>query len=133
MNETFESVHRSFLSVAGVKNDEEFFSKAQSQFQTFQNTIKSGIDDLNEEVSLMWKLLCSMLANANLYWMILQTKPLQTQAQDLVKAFIARIDEVGNELKAKNPELFSGDTKKLQVSSNKSNRCFFRLEIQNLN
>lgn len=50
-------------------------------------------------------------------YFFLQTKPLQGQAQDLVKAFVAKIEDVGKELKAKNPELFSGDTKKLQVSS----------------
>lgn len=47
----------------------------------------------------------------------LQTKPLQGQTQDLIKAFTAKLEEVGKELKAKNPELFSGDTKKLQVST----------------
>lgn len=65
----------------------------------------------------------------------LQTKPLQGQTQDLVKAFISKIDEVGKELKAKNPELFSGDTKKLQVSSfiypvivdGFNRNCFFSL------
>lgn len=93
-NETFEAFHKSFLNIAGVKSDDEFWAKSKSNFDTFQNTITSTAKDLNE-----------------------QTKPLQTQTQDLVKAFVAKITEVGEELKAKNPELFSGDAKKLQVSN----------------
>lgn len=54
LNETFETIHRSFLSVAGVGSDAEFLQKAQGQFDTFQNTIKSGVDQLNEEVFLLW-------------------------------------------------------------------------------
>lgn len=53
LNETVESVHRSFLTIAGVGSDAEFFSKAQAQFDTFQNTIKSGVEQLNEEVRSM--------------------------------------------------------------------------------
>lgn len=55
LNETAESIHRSFLTVAGVGSDAEFLQKAQSQFDTFQNTIKSTASDLNEEVCLMRK------------------------------------------------------------------------------
>lgn len=55
LNETVESVHRSFLTIAGVGSDEEFFSKARTQFDTFQNTIKSGVDQLNEEVGSVVK------------------------------------------------------------------------------
>lgn len=54
--------------------------------------------------------------NVSILFFSVQVKPLQTQTQDLVKAFVAKVTEVGDELKAKNPELFSGDTKKLQVS-----------------
>lgn len=51
LNETAESVHRSFLTIAGVGSDEEFFTKARAQFDTFQNTIKSGADEIIEEVN----------------------------------------------------------------------------------
>lgn len=101
-NETFEAFHKSFLNIAGVKSDDEFWAKSKSNFDTFQNTITSTAKDLNE-----------------------QTKPLQTQTQDLVKAFVAKITEVGDELKAKNPELFSGDAKKLQVSIKYFDRYIF--------
>lgn len=51
-----------------------------------------------------------------------QTKPLKGKAEELYKAFSAKVTEVTNELKAKNPELFSGDTKKLQEVAERSLR-----------
>lgn len=38
------------------------------------------------------------------------------KAEELFKAFSTKVTEVIDELKAKNPELFSGDAQKLQVS-----------------
>lgn len=42
---------------------------------------------------------------------------MQGKAKEFFQAFTAKITEVTDDLKAKNPELFSGDSKKLQVSS----------------
>lgn len=51
-NETFEAFHQSVLSVAGVKSDAEFWGKVQGDFKTFENSVKSGLDNLYEEVSI---------------------------------------------------------------------------------
>lgn len=45
---------------------------------------------------------------------------MQGKAEELFKAFTAKVTEVTDELKAKNPELFSGDTKKLQEVAERS-------------
>lgn len=50
LNDTLDSVHQSFLTIAGVKSDEEFFAKARGHIDTLQNTITSTVNDLNEEV-----------------------------------------------------------------------------------
>lgn len=49
-NETFEQFHRSFLNIAGVNNDAELWGKAQDLFKTFETTLRSSVNDLNEEV-----------------------------------------------------------------------------------
>lgn len=41
---------------------------------------------------------------------------MQGKAEELFKTFSAKVDGVMADLKAKNPELFNGDTTKLQVS-----------------
>lgn len=42
-------------------------------------------------------------------------KPLKGKAEELFKTFTTTVNGVVADLKAANPELFSGDTKKLQV------------------
>lgn len=56
--------------------------------------------------------------NCQIFFIIIpiQTKEIQGKAGELYKAFQGKVTEVTNELKAKNPELFSGDIQKLQVS-----------------
>lgn len=53
-----------------------------------------------------------------------QAKPLKGKAEELVKSFSAKVTEVTDELKAKNPELFSGDAQKLQVSKRTKHAVF---------
>lgn len=54
---------------------------------------------------------------------------MQGKAQDLFKAFTAEVSKVTNELKAKNPELFSGDAKKLQVSRIVHNLLILNIDL----
>lgn len=58
--------------------------------------------------------------------MFRQSKPLQAKAQDLVKEFTNQVTKVTDELKAKNPELFSGDAEKLRVSTKNRFMCFIK-------
>lgn len=50
--ETFEAFHRSFLNIAGAKDDAEFWAKSKTNFETFQNTLTTTAKDLNEQVNL---------------------------------------------------------------------------------
>lgn len=58
------------------------------------------------------------------FFLFRQSKPLQAKAQDLVKEFTTQVTQVTDELKAKNPELFSGDAEKLRVSTKNRFMCF---------
>lgn len=49
-NETIEQFHRSFLNIAGVQSDAELWGKARTQFTTYENTLRSGVASLEEEV-----------------------------------------------------------------------------------
>lgn len=49
---TFEAFHKSFLNIAGVKDDAEFWAKSKTNFETFQNTLTETAKDLNEQVNL---------------------------------------------------------------------------------
>lgn len=50
-NETFEQFHRSFLNLAGVKNDNELWQQTTNQFKSYETKLKSGVAELNEDVS----------------------------------------------------------------------------------
>lgn len=49
-NETIEQFHRSFLSIAGVQNDAELWTKARQQFTTYEASLRSNVAQLEEEV-----------------------------------------------------------------------------------
>lgn len=51
MKTAVEGAHNASLNLAGVKNDDEFWAKAKSQFTTFENTLRSSISDLDTEVN----------------------------------------------------------------------------------
>ncbi|XP_055295701.1 uncharacterized protein LOC129565164 isoform X1 [Sitodiplosis mosellana] len=95
----FDEVHNATLNLAGVKSDDEFWGKGKELFTKYQKSLESSVADLD----------------AN-------TKDLQGEAKDLVTAFNTKVTAIANDLKAKNPELFSGDVQKLQDIADKTLR-----------
>lgn len=90
--------------------------KTQSvhQLQTLTNRLAYLIFPISSE------LLCKY------FFLFRQSQPLQAKAQDLVKEFTTQVTKVTDELKAKNPELFSGDAEKLRVSTKNRFMCFIK-------
>lgn len=50
-NTTINEMHKVFLNLTGVENDEQLWAKTKSHINTFENTIRANIASLNEEVS----------------------------------------------------------------------------------
>lgn len=51
-NQTLTQFHDSFLKIVGVSSDNELWEKAKTQFTTLENTVRSSVADLNEQVGL---------------------------------------------------------------------------------
>lgn len=53
-NEAIEQLHRSFLNVAGVRSDDELWTKARQQFTTYEASLRSNVAQLEEEVCTLF-------------------------------------------------------------------------------
>lgn len=51
-SDLLSQLHTSFLSVAGVKNDDELWNKAKDQIKTFESSLRSGVAKINQEVHI---------------------------------------------------------------------------------
>lgn len=63
-----DGAHNATLNLAGVKSDDEFWTKAKNQFTTFENTLRSSVTDLDTEVicnknDCIFKLIDSLVGN----------------------------------------------------------------------